>query len=267
EENILNRQEQADHLQYLANQKALIEGMTLEQREQLMYGDILRQLAQRLQWSHNNLPIHARTVQDAVCEVFSLLFEGSQDAVFFIIHSQFLKEIVILIGEDIPTEEVKLIHLQGIHHLTENGGQYDCFKIFNHGVDKSVAKVLKSTDQEVVEISVSIILKIINCKIRVDKTNQSQLYSVLERDGVIHALCQDILMREEVKEKMKNDVAISLGSLFTIGKISQQVRQAVIIQLKKGLISKDKDIMKKSFSYSFKQHSYYSNLIPKNEQR
>ncbi|KAA6321095.1 MAG: hypothetical protein EZS28_054600, partial [Streblomastix strix] len=120
--------------------------------------------------------------------------------------------------------------------------------MFNIGVVKSVAKVLKSTDQEVVEAAVSIILKIINNEIRDDKINLNQLCTVLERDGVIHALCQDILMREEVKEKLKNDVAILLGSLFTKGQMSQQIRQAVIIQLKKGITYEDEDILKKSFS-------------------
>ncbi|KAA6391759.1 MAG: hypothetical protein EZS28_012712 [Streblomastix strix] len=128
--------------------------MTLEQREQLIYGGILRQLEQKLKWSHKISPIDARPVQDAVCDVFNLLVEGIKNTPFSLISSHILKELVKFIEEDLPAEEVKLIHLQGIHHLIENDS-LNYQDIFNIGVDKSVAKVLKSADQEVVETAVN----------------------------------------------------------------------------------------------------------------
>ncbi|KAA6375387.1 MAG: hypothetical protein EZS28_029086 [Streblomastix strix] len=160
-----------------------------------------------------------------------------------------MKDLQALFGEILQIDEIQPFHLQGIDYITELCNDQNYYGFFNQRIDQSIVRILKSANSKVVDMVVNIILNsIIGGMKCFDNYKPYLLPGALERDGIVNALYEDVLIKEGVSEKNKNLAAISIGRLYEKTELPQLYTNAVILQMKKGMKSEIKDISMNSLS-------------------
>ncbi|KAA6373582.1 MAG: hypothetical protein EZS28_030890 [Streblomastix strix] len=247
--NIEVHQQQIQFLGQLAVIKTQNENKPLSDREEKFNFFIFGKLASILEWARDKPQDIARPVQDAICQVLNLLLEGKKEKVNNALKSKIVKEIKALVDEILPVDEILSFHLLGIDYIFQLCSNLDYKNLYKKRFDQSIIRILKSTNSEVVETAVEIILYIILDGMKSFDDDQLPLFlNALEHDGIVNALYEDVLIKLGTSEKARNQAAISIGRLYEKTNIPQKYTNAVITQMKKGANSGIKGIQIGSLS-------------------
>ncbi|KAA6355790.1 MAG: hypothetical protein EZS28_048683, partial [Streblomastix strix] len=216
-----------------------------ENRTEMAGRGILVELIEMLQWARKlEIKEYARNIQQDVCEVVIIIMSDNSDAIDLALQSDLVQELMKLLKDDLPFEEVDVIHISALKSFCTFGSPEQRHILYDLGLYKIMVPFLKSTNNTVAQFTSTALYKLFSWVwyLHGGKSLNPQ-FEALDHDGIIQILFEDGL-RKGKNEKTKVFCADCLGLIFRARELPFDMKSEIIAELKKGLVSLDKSDIK-----------------------
>ncbi|KAA6392747.1 MAG: putative AGC family protein kinase [Streblomastix strix] len=100
-----------------------------------------------IQWARKqNNKENARNIQSGVCEIITIIMSDNSDAIELALNSDLVNELMILLRDDLPIEEMSVIHLSALKSLCSFGTPKQRHILSERGLQQTIMGILRSSN-------------------------------------------------------------------------------------------------------------------------
>ncbi|KAA6377579.1 MAG: hypothetical protein EZS28_026895, partial [Streblomastix strix] len=235
-------QHYSKYLQRIKEMKEITTARPKEMRTELAGRTMLKELTEMLQFSRQlQIKEHARNIQTGVCEVICIIMGDNPEAIDLAINkSDIVRELMKLLRDDIPLDEIEVIHISALKSFCAFGRPEHRRELYKLGVQNSIIHFMKSDKPNITLFTSEALYKILSGEwFLMGNKCLHPYFDTFEEQGIIQILFEDGLKGSNCEGTIETS-AECLSLLYQQRELPDYMKEKVITQLKKGLHSEDK---------------------------